>query len=200
MPATKLSTNQTKVILASASQIRKQMIKKHFKNIIFKDHLVNEEKIKNQIKSPKQLVSTLAREKVISIKHLFTKEIIIGADQILVCNEKIFSKPKDLGEAKQNLLVLKNKTHILLSSIYVMKDNKFYFKKTKKAELFFKDISISKIEHYMKTNHKTVLSTVGSYKIEDNDKYNFLKIVSGDMETILGFPIANFIRKINEEK
>ena len=46
-------------------------------------------------------------------------------------------------------------------------------------------------------NNKTAaLSSVGSYKIEDNKKFNFLKIKSGDLETILGFPIESFIEKV----
>ena len=46
----------------------------------------------------------------------------------------------------------------------------------------------------------TTLSCVGSYKIEDNNKYKFLEIVKGDEESIVGFPIKKFIQKIRKEK
>ena len=48
--------------------------------------------------------------------------------------------------------------------------------------------------------NKEVLKSVGSYRIEDNSKYNFLKILKGDYETIIGFPLKNFIKKFMKEK
>ena len=57
------------------------------------------------------------------------------------------------------------------------------------ASLFFANITQKEIELYVKKNKKTVLTTVGSYKIEENSVYKFLRIIEGDLETILGFPI-----------
>ena len=66
--------------------------------------------------------------------------------------------------------------------------------------LFFANISRNDIELYVKNNKKTVLTTVGSYKIEENSKYKFLRVIEGDRETILGFPIQDLIKKIKNEK
>ena len=110
------------------------------------------------------------------------------------------SKPKSLEEATEKLLFLRNKTHKLYSSIYAMQKGKFYFKQVKVASLFFANITQEDIELYVKKNKKTVLTTAGSYKIEENSKYKFLNIIKGDLETILGFPIKDLIKKIKHEK
>ena len=46
---------------------------------------------------------------------------------------------------------------------------------------------------------KEVLMSVGSYRIEDNKQYNFLKILKGDHETIIGFPLINLKNKFMED-
>ena len=126
--------------------------------------------------------------------------MIIASDQILLCENKVISKPKTLEEAKQKLLFLRNKTHKLYSSIYVIQNQKLYFQQVKKATLFFANITQKEIEAYVKNNTKTVLTTVGSYKIEENTKYKFIKIIDGDIETILGFPVKDLMKKIKNEK
>ena len=66
--------------------------------------------------------------------------------------------------------------------------------------MLFKKISQKKIDEYLSQQNKEVLKSVGSYRIEDNSKYNFLKILKGDYETIIGFPLKNFIKKFMKEK
>ena len=56
------------------------------------------------------------------------------------------------------------------------------------------------IENYVEKNPLAVFNSVGSYKIEDNHKHNFVKIITGDRETILGFPLKGFLRKLLDEE
>ena len=130
----------------------------------------------------------------------FSENIIIGSDQILVCEGKLINKSKNLSDAKEKLINLRGKKHTLISSLYVIRNKKFYFEETKKAEMFFKRIPPKKIDDYLNEQKMEVLKSVGSYKIEDNSKYNFLKILKGDYETIIGFPLKNFIKKFMKEK
>ena len=73
------------------------------------------------------------------------------------------------------------------------------FEETKEAEIFFRNVSQVRIEEYLRKNKKDVLMSVGSYRIEDNKKYNFLKILKGDHETIIGFPLKNLKSKFLED-
>ena len=75
----------------------------------------------------------------------YPKNIIIGSDQILVCEGKLINKSKNLSEAKNNLINLRGKKHTLISSLYVIKNKKFYFEETKKAEMLFKKFHKKKL-------------------------------------------------------
>jgi len=193
-------TMKEEVILASESKTRIQQISKYIKETKVVKHLLNEDAVKERIKDPMKLALEIAKCKAMSLKHLYPNSFIIGSDQVLVCDQKIFNKPKNLDEAKNNLISLKNKFHFLVSSIYVLRKKKLFFKQTKKAQLFFKNIKDIDIINYVDSNPVTAMSTVGSYKIEENDKFNFLDIISGDMETIIGFPTNDFMKAFYNEK
>lgn len=192
-----MSTINSQVLLASSSPIRKEMIKKNFKNFCFVKHSVDEEKLKKKYKQLEyeQLVLKLSEEKANSIMNAGKGNFIIGSDQILICKNKLLSKPLTLKGAKKNLEFLMGKTHTLISAIFVKKDGAEFFKEVKKATLYFNKLKVEVLDKYIKENKETVLNTVGSYKIEDNQKYNFIKIIEGEFETILGFPLKNFLRK-----
>ncbi len=190
-------TSNYKIILASSSKTRIDYLKKYTKNFIVEKHLIDEDKFKISMLEPEKLSSDLAKQKALSLKTKYPNDIIIGSDQVLVCDKIIISKPKTLKKAKENLLFLKNKTHKLYSSIYVIKRGEQFFSHLKVAKIFFKNVSDSILNKYISNNKETVLSTVGSYKIEENSKFNFIKILSGDRETILGFPLEDFIKKLS---
>ena len=143
---------------------------------------------------PSKIVSSLAKFKAQSLSDSFSNKIIIGSDQILVFKNKIYDKPKNLEQATNNLLNLQGNEHMLLSSIYILKNRKFMWKTTQKAKIFMKKCSIQQIKDYVSLNSKIALETVGSYRIEDNYLKNII-VLKGNRETIQGFPIKNFINK-----
>ena len=198
----KLYTEHKQVILASSSKTRVNYLKQHLDRILVVRHKVDEKKIKEEFIETNftDLARLLAKKKAESVMEDYTKNIIIGSDQILVCEGKLINKSKNLSDAKNNLINLMGKRHTLISSLYAIKNKKFYFEETKKAEMLFKKISQKKIDEYVSQQNSEVLKSVGSYRIEDNSKYNFLKILKGDYETIIGFPLKNFIKKFMKEK
>ena len=190
----KLYTEHKQVILASSSKTRVNYLKQHLDTILVVRHKVDEKRIKDEFIETNftDLVRLLAKKKAESVMEDYSKNIIIGSDQILVCEGKLINKSKNLSDAKNNLINLMGKRHTLISSLYAIKNKKFYFEETKKAEMLFKKISQKKIDEYVSQQNSEVLKSVGSYRIEDNSKYNFLKILKGDYETIIGFPLINF--------
>ena len=197
----KLYTESEHVILASSSQTRFSYLKKYFRRAIAVQHKVDEMEIKKKNKdlSFKDLVKLLAKRKAQSIMEDYPEAIIIGSDQLLICEGKLFNKSKNISEARRNLIKLKGKKHTLISSTYAMKNQKPYFEETKEAEMLFKNVSQLSIEEYLMEKEKEVLMSVGSYRIEDNKQYNFLKILKGDHETIIGFPLINLKNKFMED-
>ena len=193
-------TKFSNVILASSSEVRKKILDQYFSKVINVPHNADEDKYKTQKRKPAEIALRIAKQKALSVLKNYPSEMIIASDQILVCDNKVLSKPKSLEEATKKLLFLRKKVHKLYSSIYVLQKGKFYFQQVKEASLYFANISQNDIELYVKNNKKTVLTTVGSYKIEENSKYKFLSIIDGDLETILGLPIKDLIKKIRHEK
>ena len=198
----KLYTKHKQVILASSSKTRVNYLKQHLDRILVVRHKVDEKKIKDEFIETnfKDLVRLLAKKKAESVMEDYSKNIIIGSDQILVCEGKLINKSENLSDAKNNLINLRGKRHTLISSLYVIKNKKFYFEETKEAEMLFKKIPKKKIDEYLSEQKNEVLKSVGSYRIEDNSKYNFLNILKGDYETIIGFPLKNFIKKFIRDK
>ncbi len=196
----KLYTKYEQIIIASSSETRIKYIKQFFSRVLAVSHKVEEKKLKEKHSKLKfiDLVRLLAQKKAESIMLDYPKNIIIGSDQILVCEGKLINKATSLLEAKRNMIKMRGKKHKLISSTYAIKNRKFYFKETKEAELLFKNMSSKRIEDYLQEN-KDVLTSVGSYRIEDNGKYNFLKVLKGDYETIIGFPLKKFKHKFMED-
>ena len=122
-----MSPSFPQVILASSSQTRIEQLKKYFKKFVIQRHLIDENKFKNLKLEPEKIVEELAKNKAYSLKKFFPEDIIIGSDQILVCSKRILSKPKNLEKAIENLLFIRNKEHILISSTYVIKKSRFFF-------------------------------------------------------------------------
>lgn len=199
MKKRKQSTIYQDIVLASSSPTRKRYIKKFIPNCKICHHKIEEQEIKKKQLNPHICASILAKEKAISIKNLYPKHKIIGSDQILVCRDKIVSKPKDEEQAIRNLMLLQNNVHILVSAVSVIFGDKIFYETVKVAKLFFRSTTESEIKRYIQENNTAVFSSVGSYRIEDNKKYNLVEILSGDNETIIGFPIKNLLEKFQNE-
>jgi len=192
-----LSTMCPQIILASSSKSRIEYLESQKIDFEVRPHRIDERIIKKKKIPYRKIVQDLAEAKARSVVEK-ENEIIIGSDQILICEERLIDKPETISEAKSNLLFLKNKKHKLISSIAVIHNKTIIFRETKNATIKMKNISEAIIDKYLSNNKKTALSCVGSYKIEENKKFNFLEVVQGDMETIIGFPVNNFIERIRK--
>ena len=192
-----LSTICQHVILASSSKSRIEYLKREKIDFEVRPHKVDERVIKKKKITYREIVEELAETKARSVVEK-ENEVIIGSDQILICEERLVNKPETISEAKNNLLFLKDKEHKLISSVAVIYNENIIFRETKKATLKMRNISEVDIDEYLSKNKQTALSCVGSYKIEENEEYNFLEVIRGDMETIIGFPVNNFIERIRK--
>ncbi len=194
-------TKDTVVILASKSEARKQILKYykiHFKTA---PHTIDEgkQKKKNKSLSPRKIALKLAQAKAESVAKKYPKNIVIGSDQLLVFQEKIFNKAKSIDEGIKNLEMFSGREHNLISATYIVKNNKHIWSTTTKATVKLRKLNKKEILDYSKKNPKTLLETVGGYKIED-DKLKCIKLIAGTREDVMGFPIKEFINKKIEKK
>ena len=190
-----------KIILASESKIRSKLLLQaevNFQSIAAKiDEDTIKESLKNEGAKPKDISDALAEYKAIRVANKFPTDLIIGCDQILVCDNEIISKARTLNDAKETLKLLRGKSHQLLSSGVIYDNNKPVWRTTSRAQLFMRDFTDEYLEYYIKTSGTDILSSVGCYLLENNG-VNLFNRIQGDYFTVLGFPlleVLDFLRK-----
>jgi len=147
--------------------------------------------------NPADLAAILARVKAadVSTRHDLP---VLGADQILVCNGKIFSKPATLDEARQNLIALRGRTHRLVSAMAVAKKGEILWSHVATAEMTMRDFSNEFLGLYLAQVGEKALSSVGCYQVEGPGIQLFERI-DGDWFTIIGLPLLPFLQWLRQQ-
>ena len=188
-----------KIILASTSAIRQQLLKNAGITFTCQNPMADENdyKSKNPSLSSQNLALGLAGFKAKSIK--VPDAIIIGADQTLSCKGQLFSKAQTLTEAKACLLALRGQTHMLHSAISIFRDGEFFASVVDSAKLTMRNFSEEFLDEYLKASGTDLLYSVGCYQLEKQGPQLFEKI-EGDYFTILGFPLLQCLAILRQMK
>jgi len=193
------------LILASSSGIRKIILEKHNFNILVHAPNVDEEEIKKSLlqenATPKEVAETLARLKAVKISGKYKDQIVLGADQVLSLEGRIFGKPKDKKEAKFILQQLNNREHELISSICLAKNSSSIWNYTESSFLKMKKFNDLYLDEYLNNISDDILQRYGVYQIEGEGRKLFLEI-KGDDFSIMGMPVNALIDyfRMNEKK
>jgi len=138
-----------------------------------------------------ELALTLARAKAEAVSR-DEERPVLGADQILVCGDRVFSKPADMEEARANLLFLRGRTHRLISALAVAEGGATTWTCVEEARMTMRRFSDTFLDHYLDMAGENVLKSVGCYQIEGPGIQLFEK-VDGDWFTIIGLPMLPFL-------
>ena len=114
---------------------------------------------------------------------------MIGADQILVCDGKLFSKPGDIAEARAHLEALSGKRHDLITATVIARAGASIWRRVDIARLTMRDLSPDFITDYLEKTGGDVLGSVGCYRLEGMGVQLFQHI-EGDYFAILGLPLV----------
>ena len=186
-----------KIILASASPRRKEILKKL--NLEFTIHPSNfdENTIPVDNNNPKKYCKDLAIQKALIISNRFPDSFIIGADTIVYCNNKILGKPKNYSEAKEHLKLLSNKQHDVYTAVSLLnKINKVQKSFIDKTSVFFHKLDYTDIEFYIK--YYKPFDKAGSYAIQDWSSV-FIKKIDGCFYNVVGFPLSKFHKLFSKD-
>lgn len=187
-----------KIILGSSSPSRKKLLKNTGLKFIIKKPNIDEAAEKKVFKgNKKDLVMYLAEKKALSI-NTGPNNIVIGADQVLLHNNKTYDKPKSPNEAKKHLKQLSNKTHKLISGTVISRKNKIIWRHNNVAKMTMNKLTNKEIENYLIKSGKNILKCVGAYNIEGYGSTLFKKI-DGDFFSIVGLPLIQLINEIRKE-
>ena len=181
-----------KIILASKSKVRKEILDKH--NILceVKPSNVDEDIVKEalikELASPEIISKNLAELKANKISMNETDRLVLGADSVIDLNGELISKPESRVEALEILKKLNGKKHNLISSVCISKNGSMIWNHTDKAELKMKNFSEDDLEIYLSKISDEVLYAYNVYQIEGEGRNLFINI-TGDENTIMGLPV-----------
>lgn len=135
-----------------------------------------------------QTALALAAEKARKVAERRRAALVIGSDQILECDGDWFNKPASRAEAIRSLKVLRNRSHILVSAVTVMRDDMCLWRFVDSAKLTMRFFSDDFLRRYIDDGGDAILSSVGAYRIEGTGIQLFSRI-EGDYFTVQGMPL-----------
>ena len=189
-----------KIILASKSEIRKQILDKNGIDCNVEPSNIDEDLVKKSLikdsATPEIISKNLAELKANKISQKKPEVIVMGADSVIDLEGKIISKPKDREEALQILKALNNKSHYLISSVCLSKNGIMIWNFTDKAKLTMKNFKEEQLVSYLSKISDENLYSYNVYQIEGVGRSLFEKI-EGDEDTIMGLPVKKIKEYLN---
>lgn len=175
-----------KLTLASKSQIRADILSGAGLAFDMQPSGVNEDVLKADHQgNPPALAIALAEAKA---KALQTGGLVIGADQLLHCEGRLFDKPRDMDEARENLKFFRGKSHQLIGGVVLVESGETLWLHHQAVTLNVRDFSDAFLEAYLEEAGPRILSSVGCYQLEGLGAHLFEQI-DGDYFATLGLPL-----------
>ncbi len=181
------------MILASGSPRRQEILKEvgfNFKVVVPEIEEVSKEE------EPVKKILDISRKKAMSVGEKYTNEYVLSADTVVVVDNKILGKPKNVEEAREYLSLLSGREHEVITAYTFMSIEK---------NIFLSDYSVSKVKFY-KLDEETInwyieteeyKDKAGAYGIQGKGRL-LVENINGDFFSIMGFPVASFVNKLKE--
>ena len=186
-----------KIILASKSKVRKEILDKNNIESVVEPSNVDEEIVKISLlkakASPEIISKNLAELKANKISMKKIDEIVLGADSVIDLDGDLISKPENREEAMEILRRLNGKSHYLISSVCISKNGSMIWNYTDKAKLTMKNFTEDELKNYLSKISDETLYAYNVYQIEGEGRKLF-RTIEGDEDTIMGLPV----KKIKE--
>jgi septum formation protein len=189
-----------KIILASKSKVRKEILDKHQIKCDVKPSNVDEDLVKEalirELASPEIISKNLAELKANKVSLSQKDKMVLGADSVIDLGGELISKPETREEALIILKKLNGKKHNLISSVCISKNGLMIWNYTDKAELTMKSFSEEYLKNYLSKIPDETLYAYNVYQIEGEGRNLFSDIV-GDKDTIMGLPVIKIKEYLN---
>lgn len=193
-------TMLNKIILASKSKVRKEILDKNNIPSQVEPSNVDEDVVKDSLlkeqASPSIISKNLAELKANKVSIKFNDQMVLGADSVIDLDGELISKPKNREEAFGILKKLNGKKHYLVSSVCISKNGTMIWNYTDKAILKMKNFSDQDLKKYLNKITDENLYAYNVYQIEGEGR-NLFEDIQGDENTIMGLPIKKIKQYLN---
>ena len=192
-----------KIILASKSGVRKEILDKHnIENEVIVSN-IDEDEVKESLlgegADPLSISKNLAEIKSIKVSNKNPDRYVLGADSVISLNNELINKPNSREEAFRILKKLNNSVHYLISSVCISKNGAMIWNHSVSSELKMKNLNDSELHSYLDKIDTKILLDYGVYQIEA-DGLKLFEYVKGDKDSIMGLPIKDIINYIKQLK
>ncbi len=194
-----LSTARPSLLLASGSSIRRALLENAGFDVEAIPAKVDEILLRAAMEEdgagPRDIADGLAEHKTRKVAGRHPDRLVLGCDQILSCDGRVFSKPDTPQDAIADLVGLSGKTHQLYSAAVLYENAEPVWRHVGIARLTMRTLSETFIQDYVARNWNSIRHSVGGYKLEEEGVRLFTAI-QGDYFTILGLPLLDLINHL----
>ena len=181
-----------KIILASRSNVRKNILNENGITCEVLPANIDEEQIKESLlkekATPEIISKNLAELKANKVSKKKNEQLVLGADSVVDLNGELISKPANRDEALNILKKLNGQKHQLISSVCISKNGSMIWNYTDASALTMKQLNLDEIKSYLAKIRDKELYDYGVYQIEADGRSLFSKI-EGNEDTIMGLPV-----------
>jgi septum formation protein len=189
------------LILASGSSARRSLLVTAGLSFAVKPADIDEGKVKREAREAgADAASTALRLAELKAQAVATdnrESIVIGADQLLVCEDDWFDKPADIVSAAEQLGRLRGRTHELITAVACYQGAARLWHHLATPRLAMRDFSDSFLDAYLEREKDAVTTSVGGYRLEGLGLHLF-DAIDGEHAAILGLPMLALLDFLRE--
>jgi septum formation protein len=187
----------TRLILASGSSIRRQMLEDAGVEFEVARPDIDEDAAKKGQTEPNKVAVELARAKALAVSASQPGDWVIGSDSVVAAGGRLFNKPASREEAAKHLRFFSGQTMQLTSGVALARDGRVDWSDVEVAQLTVRQLSDEFIGSYLEAEWPEVGHTVGVFRMEARGVQLF-QAIAGDHFTILGMPLIPLLNALRQ--
>ena len=189
------------LILASSSETRLRLLRAAGLDVTSQNPRVDEVAIRSSLEadqaSPRDIADALAEMKARKIADRNADALVLGCDQVLEFQRKVWGKPESPAEALCQLMALRGQAHKLLSAVVLYDLGEPVWRFVGEVRLTMRPVTDDWLTAYVSRNWASIRHSVGGYKLEE-EGIRLFSAIEGDYFTILGLPLLPLLGYLGE--